>query len=326
MTLTAGTTYRVDVESYSWRTHDDPHLGGIYDSAGTLIAGTTNYHGGEGNDARTYFTPTLDGTYYVSAGVASGVNDRYSQNGYSVRITDNWDDYADDTSTTGMIVSSSFRYDAYSGAGQSDWQGDRDWFAITLEAGQTYSVLVNGDSVYNGSGYDNADGYIYGIYDSTGAYLPGTRDDDSGTGVGAWTEFTATTAGTYYVAAGLAPDSTETTGYQVAIFEDDYTQNTETTGRLTVGGTAGGTFLHDTDRDWFAIDLEAGVDYTFVMTSDSWYGLWPGIHSVRDASGARFANTSVATSLGDKGAIVDFTAPKTAPISSMLTPPTNILG
>jgi Ca2+-binding RTX toxin-like protein len=45
----------------------------------------------------------------------------------------------------------------------------------------------------------------------------------------------------------------------------DLPADTSTTGSLTVGGRASGTRSTATDEDWFAIELEAGVEYVFFM-------------------------------------------------------------
>ena len=71
--LTAGTTYRIDMEGSptSKGTLADPYLNGIYNSNGWFIGSTLqpgNYDGGTGNNARITFTPTESATYYISAG------------------------------------------------------------------------------------------------------------------------------------------------------------------------------------------------------------------------------------------------------------------
>ena len=43
---------------------------------------------------------------------------------------------------------------------------------------------------------------------------------------------------------------------------DDYVATTQTTGTVSVGGTATGEVERGRDRDWFAVELEAGRTYT----------------------------------------------------------------
>ena len=79
------------------------------------------------------------------------------------------------------------------------WQGDRDWYAVELEANTTYRVDLRG---FDGGGgrFDGA--HLFGIYDSGGTLVPDTGDADSGVGKDARVEFEPKTAGTYYISAG----------------------------------------------------------------------------------------------------------------------------
>ncbi|MCG5240166.1 PPC domain-containing protein [Azospirillum doebereinerae] len=45
--------------------------------------------------------------------------------------------------------------------------------------------------------------------------------------------------------------------------KDDFADNTATTGRLTIGGTASGVTEKAFDKDWFAVTLEKGATYRF---------------------------------------------------------------
>ena len=76
---------------------------------------------------------------------------------------------------------------------------DRDWFAVDLVAGCTYTIDLRGSPTDHGT---LSDPYLYGIHDADGNRIPGTRDDDHGIGRNSWVEFTATTTGTHYIAAG----------------------------------------------------------------------------------------------------------------------------
>ena len=304
VTLEAGVTYRVDIARTDGRLNT--RLEGIYDSTGTLIPNTARESGGdwreEGStytDARSFFTPDEDGTYYISA--SGGLFN--TTGAYRIRVTDNWDDYAADTTTTGELDRIFFLDGRpQSGNGVTDWSGDKDWFAFQATAGQAYNVLVNPSDFSD-------DSFLYGIYDATGAYVPGTRDDNSAQNTtGAQTGFTATETGTYYVSAGLINDAPSDPVYSIAVFEDDYTADIGTAGRVTVGGTAQGRIELAGDRDWFATTLEAGKDYTMIFDP----GDRPGtIHSIRDADGVRFANSSdTKPGFGGEAPVVEFTAPE----------------
>ena len=48
----------------------------------------------------------------------------------------------------------------------------------------------------------------------------------------------------------------------------DLPADTSTTGTITIGGSASGTRGSITDEDWYAVELQAGVQYTFIMLRD----------------------------------------------------------
>ena len=77
--------------------------------------------------------------------------------------------------------------------------GDRDWFAVELEAGNTYRFDLMGSRTGDGTLFDP---YLRGIYDEDGHFIRGTKDDDGGTGRNSQETFSASEDGTHYVAAG----------------------------------------------------------------------------------------------------------------------------
>jgi Ca2+-binding RTX toxin-like protein len=76
--------------------------------------------------------------------------------------------------------------------------GDRDWFAVTLQAGVTYTFTETGQ---HGGGGTLGDPLLR-LHDATGATI--AQDDDivSGTNPDSQIVFSATASGTYYVEAG----------------------------------------------------------------------------------------------------------------------------
>ena len=103
------------------------------------------------------------------------------------------DDYTSDTTTTGAVDVDG------SATGHIEAPGDRDWFAVTFEAGKSYQIDLEGSRTGAGT---LSDPYLRGIHNADGALLPGTTDDDDGTGYNSRVMFTAAADGTYYVAAG----------------------------------------------------------------------------------------------------------------------------
>ena len=268
VTLEAGTAYRIDLEGSpsGAGTLSDPYLRGIYDSDGNLIGGTTDDHSGAGLNSRMSFTPGEDGTYYVSAG---GDGDQTGTYTLSVTELPN-DPHTAGTGTTGRVAVDG------SVTGEIDHAGDRDWFAVTLVAGTTYRIDLEGSP--SGAG-TLSDTYLRGIYDSDGNLIRGTTSDDAGAGLNSRVTFTATESGTHYVSAGAYGSHTGTYTLSVtnASAADAVTAGTDTTGRVAVDGSVTGEIDHAGDRDWFAVTLGAGTPYRIDLRG------WPsGAGTLRD--------------------------------------------
>ena len=96
--------------------------------------------------------------------------------------------------TTDAASSTSTAYsmsvgDSFNGTVSSN--GDRDWVAITLTAGESYDIALNGGSL--------SDPYLR-LYDSSGNLIG--YNDDGGPGLNSAMSYNATSTGTYYVSAG----------------------------------------------------------------------------------------------------------------------------
>ena len=118
----------------------------------------------------------------------------------------------------------------------SPWQGDRDWYAVELEANTTYRVDLRG---FDGGGGPWDGAHLFGIYDSSGTLVPDTTDADSGVGKDARVEFEPDTAGTYYISAGswnMGDVSDKRGSYTLSVTEGaDLPADTSTPGRIRAG-------------------------------------------------------------------------------------------
>ena len=102
------------------------------------------------------------------------------------------DDYTADTGTAASI--------AVGGAatGNLEHGRDRDWFAVTLEAGIAYRIDVKGyfGADYGGTLLDSR----LAVFDSAGDAIDGAANDNGGVGANArLASFTPETSGTYYL-------------------------------------------------------------------------------------------------------------------------------
>ena len=200
------------------------------------------------------------------------------------------DTIAGDTSTTASIaVGGSF-------TSQLDTAGDRDWIAVTLEAGKSYAISLTGTGA-------KAVGDTYlRLMDAAGTEI--AYDDDGGPGYNSLLSFTPATSGTYYINAG-GYDDQETGRYTVAVneveppdFLDSINWGTQVaTNQISVYfAAAGETYDGETSLGWNSYEIQQAMlafqqfanvcDVSFVRTtnaaaadfhlvtstSDSWLG------------------------------------------------------
>ena len=301
VTLEAGTTYRIDLKGFFTGGGRllDPYLRGIYDSSGTLVSGTANDNVNPWYDSRVWFTPTASGVHYIAAGAASHWTGTYT---LSVTVP-NADDFSADASTTGEVTVGG------SVDGEVETAGDRDWFAVELVAGTTYRVdLERTDPSLTWFAY------LAGIHDADGNPISGTTDYSSGIGAPRlW--FTPTDTGTHYIAAGGNGDLTGS--YKLRVTEsnpDEYTADTSTTGRATVGGSVPGEIAEPGDVDWFAVDLVAGRAYKIDLEG-TWSApgqiLDPALKGIHDEDGNLISGTVAGGGGGGLDARLYFTATET---------------
>lgn len=210
----------------------------------------------------------------------------YIQNGFREGRTIPVDDYAENTTTLGRVSSGTAT------TGMIERAYDVDWFKTTLNAGTAYTLSVS----FPGKGTHD-----FALIDERGTILASDRDQD-GNGVHTIT-YTPSTSGSVYAAVSgfdtgrysitMTGGNTTTTTTSTTIttttpvtLSDDFSNNTWTTGRLAIGGTASGVTEKDFDKDWFAVRLERGSVYRF-GTSDTGSAL-----RLYDAEGFRVTTRS----------------------------------
>ena len=303
--LEAGKTYRFDLKGS--RTNDgtlyDPYLRGIHDADGEPIANTTNNNSGSGWNSRVYFTPDEEATYYVAAGAFGGYRGTYT-----LSVTEIPDDYAaePDPATTGTVAVGG------SVVGDIEAPGDEDWFAVELEAGKTYRVDLKGAATSDGT---LSAPYLNGIHDADGNRIANTTDNNSGTGSNSRVYFTPDEDGTYYVAADGYRIKKGTYTLSVTDVTDDYADyaaepDPDTTGTVTVGGSATGEIHYGGDEDWFAVELEAGATYRFDLKgsrTDDGTLTDPYLRGIHDAVGNEIPGTQNDDSGEHTNSRVDYT-------------------
>lgn len=157
------------------------------------------------------------------------------------------DDYSADISTTGVVDRNE---DEVSITGNFEVENDEDWFAITLEAGEIFEIEWD-------SGYMTIQ-----LYDSAGNVYDGQRVsaptfDHYATGL------IAPSSDTFYVAYRHYFGDLGEYNFSGFVYTDDHANDLTTTSVIEVGGgSTAGSLQGYTDRDWFAVQLDAGETVT----------------------------------------------------------------
>lgn len=194
VTLTAGTTYTIHSTAVSGGGNPDSFLA-LRDSSGALLVDDDD--GGDGTYSLLSYTATTTGTYFVDAGTFAGMG-QSSSGSYHLSIAavlpTGADSVAATTATTGAL--------AVGGSidGNIDTNGDRDWYAITLAAGQTY-LFRTGGIVPDGTVNTRLT-----LRDAAGTQL--STNDNSGEAAFSAIRYTATTGGTYYLDVSVVGSGT----------------------------------------------------------------------------------------------------------------------
>jgi len=204
------------------------------------------------NDAQFYFTPSVGGTYYLAA-----YDYADSVGVYTVSATRATDDFSG-TVRGRLTVGGS------ASAGTINVPSDSDTFDLDVVAGRQYTVELKAST--SGGGVALDDPYLV-LLDPSGKAL--AFDDDSGVGLNSALTFTATSSGTYKVAA--SDFDTGIGKYQISAFQRNVVTGgtgndllSGTTGRDTlVGGNGNDRLQGGTNDD--ILEGDAGID-TAVLT------------------------------------------------------------
>ena len=175
---------------------------------------------------------------------------------------------------------------------------DWDWFAVTLEAGKSYVIDILGSATGDGT---LRDPHLSVIRDSEGRWVSATTFDDGGVDRNARLAFEPEESGTYYIVVSSSPsyhavDDEAHGTYRLSVTEigRDHADDITTHGRVEVNGSVVGAIGRPQDRDWFAVELEAGGTYRIDVKGDisgdgSLYD--PLIDGIYDSEGCLFADT-----------------------------------
>ena len=214
-------------------------------SIGSTFAGELN---GTTATSTAFFRPDTSGTYYID------VSDENGPGNYTVSAQAINTAYTDNTSTAGAVTVDG------SATGTLTAIGEHDWLAVSLVAGQAYSITATGSNsieLFVGTAGELDQGP-----ESIGTIPIGGEATTTATSTAF---FRPDTTGTYYV------DVSEANGigsYTVSASSvtTTYTNDTSTTGSVTIGGSTTGSLTTIGEHDWLAVSLTAGQAYSFSLT------------------------------------------------------------
>ena len=272
--LQAGTTYTFSLQP------DDMQVPGsssqmlqVTDASGQVLA--TSYYSAPG---KLTFTPATTGNYFVAAsdsylGVASMA--------YSLSSGLAPDDVGANAAQAGALPIGG-KVD-----GNLETAGDRDWFAVDLDAGSTYWFKLAGYTD-NGGTLGTGAGTLLRLVDAQGNEYASVHGVSSA--AGSPLAFAPVSSGTYYVEVA-APGATGT--YQLSAqlgVKDDYGNDTAHAAELSVGTGVTGILELPNDKDVFKLMVTAGTAYNLLLDRADGQGYWQGPYPLAtDAGGQRIA-------------------------------------
>jgi Cadherin-like/Bacterial cadherin-like domain/Bacterial pre-peptidase C-terminal domain/RTX calcium-binding nonapeptide repeat (4 copies) len=299
ITLVAGQSYIFNLDR---GTLLDPFLV-LYDQNGVDIVGNDDIVTNVNFNSQIRFTATVSGTYYLAAFSSDGTD----IGTYTVRAaidpsppvsTDDYGAQAGSPNVGNLAVGGST-------TGNLETPGDRDWFAVTLVAGTSYTFRQNGGTL--------ADPKLF-LRDGNGVLITGNDDDPAG-GLNSVFNYTAVSTGVYYLEANTADQGVAGTGTYTVLASvngnpppaptDDFGSQVGASnlGSVTVGSSSTGLINYGGDHDWFSVTLSAGSIYRIRQE----IGTLPDPRfTLRNSIGV--ALTGDDDSGGGQNAQVDFTA------------------
>lgn len=173
--------------------------------------------------------------------------------------------------------------------------GESDLYAVTLEAGVTYTITMTSDDL---------DSSYLVLRNASNQRV--ASDYQASAETEATVTYTPTESGTYYVDLSDLRD-TSTGQYTILvaseeISNDDYSGSLSTNGVVAVDGSTTGEIEELGDSDWFAVEMTANSTYTLTLSTSD---LEVPYLVVRDSDGNEVED---AFSITDGTVTIEFTA------------------
>lgn len=292
VTLTAGTTYQFSLSGTG--SNNTPGIHGVFDATGKYLGSyAAAILGPSSAAATTIFTPSVSGAYFI---------DTYSiyQGSYTLTTAQVAADVPGNLSTTATV--------AVNGSVNGDIGGatDIDWYGVSLAAGTTYVIKMQGAQSSNGT---LEDPMIASIYNAAGTIVANTFSDDSD-GNEPSLVFRPSSNGTYYIAADGYAGYTGSYQLSVNSIPGDVGQTTATATNVALNTPTLVTIDDASDTDWYAVALTGGSTYGIRLQGAATQRgtiYDPVLVGVYDSTGTLVSNTWVDDARGLLNAMLSFT-------------------
>lgn len=257
----------------------------LLDSSGQTVA-SIDYNAG-----RYSYTPTKDGSFYLAQSSYYSVN---SNIGFTLTASQAVDDFGANPGSAGRLSIGS------STKGVIESAGDRDWFAVSLDAGGYYWFKVDGANEGGGT-LPSYSSVSFKLLDGSGNVLV-TTPSYNYNGTATILPFIATTKGTYFVEVGSVggSGSSGTSGSYTVKAQlgkpDDYGNDKEHAAALAPDTVVNGEMELSSDKDVFKLDLVAGTTYAVELVPGSSNANGLGL----DVSGPGYVNVRYVYSSDNK--------------------------
>lgn len=229
----------------------DPELV-LRDAEGRLVEESAK---SVGTDDTIIFRPTQTGSYYLDISDIADIN-----KGSWTLTQQSLDTIAGNLSTTERIEWSSnttFREES-----EINQYSDHDWFKVWLDKGITYDFTLDGQSL-GGTLQDPQ----LSLRSVSGRLL--AQDDNGGTGTDAALFYSATDSGWYFLDAGASGNAFKGTYVlRGSSLQDDYSNDRQTVGSVSVAEPTSGLITYIGDNDWFKAGFSAGTTYVIEARQD----------------------------------------------------------
>jgi Ca2+-binding RTX toxin-like protein len=262
----------------------------LYDHA-TLTEQDQAYTGDK-HEARLVYTAKTSGQYdiYVNG-------NWYDTGAYSVQVLKVGaavDDHPNTLATSAALsIATPFN-------GKLEYAGDEDWVRVTLSAGTTYLLALDGEG--------KAPADALRLFSSSGALLASGQVSADGHTM----RYTPLFSGTYHASVS-GQDESATGSYRLTLTSDDHVNTGASATALTAAFPIAGVINSSTDVDAFRLDVVAGTSYAIQLENSVPIGIPSTMYTgsslaltLTDAAGRPVAAQQAAVGYGES--LLQFTA------------------